>query len=169
MTSLAPHLLAAMKADYQSGARSVGEIAAYYRISEGTVYRHRKRGGWTKRQSALPAIPLTVPELEPDPPEGAPEAACRNRLAPRLVKLLERAVAEIEVAAAEPPEGLTSMDRARDVRTLTTVVRLLHELEHGPADSENPNPEDQSEDNEDLLRQEIAHRLDRLKDAGRTL
>ena len=158
-----------MKADYQSGARSVGEIAAYYRISEGTVYRHRKRGGWTKRQSALPAIPLTVPELEPDPPEGAPEAACRNRLAPRLVKLLERAVAEIEVAAAEPPEGLTSMDRARDVRTLGTVMRLLSELENPHPQADPFSQTGESEQNEDLIRHEIAERLERLQNAGKTV
>lgn len=163
MTRYSPQIWAAIKTDYCSGARSVAEIETYYGPRASTVEIRSRKEGWKKTSSALPPIPLTVPELEPD------DRMSRDRFAPRLKNLLERTVAEIELAAAERPKAATTMDRARDVRTLTTVVRLLHELEHGPADSENPNPEDQSEHNEDLLRQEIAHRLGRLKDAGRTL
>ncbi|MCP5083176.1 MAG: hypothetical protein GY948_15925 [Alphaproteobacteria bacterium] len=169
MKRFTPQIWAAIQADYKSGARSVQEIASYYKISKGSIYKHRKKDGWTKTNSALPAIPLTVPELEPVPPEGEPEAACRERLTPRLTKLLERTVAEIELAASVPEDKPTSMDRARDVRTLGTVVRLLDQLEHTPANTDPFTQTGESDQDEDLIRQEIAERLGRLQDAGRTV
>ncbi len=163
MTRYTPQIWAAIKTDYCSGARSLEEIETYYGPRAGTVETRCRKEGWQKTASALPAIPLTVPELEP---EGHLR---RERFAPRLKNLLERTVAEIEMAAAERTDAATSMDRARDVRTLTTVARLLDELEHGPLQTEKPNPMEETEHNEHLIRQEIADRLGRLKDAGRTL
>ncbi len=163
MTRYSPQIWAAIKTDYCSGARSVPEIEAYYGPRASTIETRCRKEGWQKTTSALPAIPLTVPEREPD------GHMSRERFAPRLKNLLERAVAEIELAAAGRTADTTSMDRARDVRTLTTVVRLLDELEHGPLQTEKPNPMEETEHNEHLIRQEIADRLGRLRDAGRTL
>ena len=39
MKKYSPQYWAAIKADYESGARSVAQIAAYYSVSEGAVYR----------------------------------------------------------------------------------------------------------------------------------
>ncbi len=160
MKKFSPPFWAAVKADYCSGARTIAEIAAYYRISEGTVRKHRKAGDWTVRDTPLPPIALTLPALEPPDAAGA-------GLAMRLTKLLERTVAEIELAAGEPEKDTTSMDRARDVRTLATVMRLLSDLNSPRAEADAPEALSESEQNDILLRQEIAQRLERLREAGR--
>lgn len=163
MKKYSPQFWAAVKADYCSGARSVAEISAYYSVGEGAVYAHRKAENWERSTHGLPAIPITLPE------EGeSSDAEDRSRLTARLKRLLTRTVAEIELAAATTPDKLTSMDRARDVRTLATVVRLIDTLDHPPAAPGAAVPQEESEQNDDLLRQEIADRLGRLRDAGRT-
>ena len=161
MKKYSPAFWAAIKADYCSGARSVAEIAAYYGVFPGTVYTRRKKGNWKRTDKALPPIALTLPDL--DPPDGA----SRN-LTPRLTKLLERTVAEIELAAGtEKTDEPTSMDRARDVRTLATVMRLLGELKTPAPEANAPKTLAESQKNDILLRQEIATRIGRLRDAGR--
>ena len=160
MKKFSPPFWAAIKADYCSGARTIDEIAAYYGVSPDTVRRHRKAGDWAVTDTPLPPIALTVPNLEP--PDGAAAG-----LAPRLTRLLERTVAEIELAAGETEKETTSMDRARDVRTLATVMRLLGELSSSKAAADAPETQSESEQNDLLLRQEIAQRLERLREAGR--
>ena len=160
MKKFSPPFWAAVKADYCSGARSIDEIAAYYGVSEGTVRKHRKAGGWTVTDTPLPPIALTLPNLEP--PDGAAAG-----LASRLTRLLERTVAEIELAAGETETASTSMDRARDVRTLATVMRLLGHLTAPQAEAGAQDAPTESEQNDILLRQEIAERLERLREAGR--
>ncbi len=165
MKRFSPPFWAAVQTDYCSGARSVREIARYYKVAEGTVYKHRKQGGWTRSDKALPAIALTVPDLEG---EDSADLSGRARLAPRLTKLLERTVAEIELDAADATKTLTTMDRARDVRTLATVMRLLSELERPEANGENADHMTEAEKDEEFFRQEISERLGRLQEQGRT-
>ncbi|MEM1198977.1 MAG: hypothetical protein AAGI06_06665 [Pseudomonadota bacterium] len=160
MKKFSPPFWAAVKADYCSGARSIGEIATYYGVTEDTVRKHRKAGGWTVTDTPLPPIALTLPSREP--PDGAAAS-----LAPRLTKLLERTVAEIELAAGETETVTTSMDRARDVRTLATVMRLLSDLSSPQGEAGASDAPTESEQNDLLLRQEIAQRLERLREAGR--
>lgn len=167
MQKYSPQFWAAIRTDYCNGARTVAEICAYYGVSPSGLAGRKKREGWAKTVSALPPLALTVPEFEPAARDGTADLMSRALLAPRLKKLLARTVAEIELAACARTEISDTMDRARDVRTLTTVMRLIEQLDGGLAQTDPADAILETEENEYLLRQEIAERLGRLRDAGR--
>ncbi len=159
---------AAAQAAYMSGEMTVREIAAKFNISKTSVYKRIREDGWrciqnTGYTASRSAEETGVSGVKTD----------EVKVVERLYCILDRILAEIELGLIGG-ELRSSLDRARDMRTLLSLVGILAKLNSiKPATAPEKDAE-HTKRNEDQIRAEIAERLARLQaleavgEAGRT-
>lgn len=143
-----------------NGDQSVREISDKFKIPKSTIYSRIRREQWRCIHDC--AEQLRIP--------GGPEAGVGNQVSgfdkdpftARLFAVLDRSLAEVELSLLAA-EVRNSQDRARDVRTLTTLIGVFDKLSASAPAAETQKDVNQIEQDEDLMRAEIAGRLDRLR------
>ena len=153
MPKTAPSAWAAARAAYSAGALTVREVASHYGMGVSTLYRRIKVESWPKPNSELRNPPLA---------SGPATHLDQTTYIERLHHLLDKTLIELELSLLSG--GLKSTpERERDVRTLASVVRVVEKL-----DAIEPKPDpiseaEQTQEDEDRMRAEIADRLARLR------
>ena len=153
MPKTAPSAWAAARAAYSAGAMTVREIAHHYGMGMSTLYRRIKSEGWSEPNSKLhrqtPASGQTTP---PD----------QLSYAERLHHLLDKTLIELELNLLSGGVKSTP-ERERDVRTIASVVRVIEKLDAIQPKADLNTEAEQTQEDEDRMRAEIADRLARLR------
>jgi hypothetical protein len=179
MRGCTPELIASVRHRHQDTTDSIAAIAADHGISERTVYRLAKEGGWVRRHDRprfdLPPAMRLAEETRlmleaqaaatpgPAAPIDAVDAAhtVLSHVA-RLEKLVEQEIAAEEAVRAQ----LGALPRKRAdaqaaARTLTTLTEALHGLARLRAGVHPGGPDDDDIPHDiDAFRRELARRID---------
>ncbi|MGB3808906.1 MAG: hypothetical protein WA943_02355 [Parvibaculum sp.] len=141
-----------IRARYEDLAQSLAEIAASEGVAWQKISSYARRAGWKLRQppksEARRAADLAGAALMP------------TKLASRLKRLIAR---EIDAIEGESTQDRPALERERDARRLSTLVKSLEKLNDIKAAKEKREPKSADERNGDGdMRAELERRLARL-------
>ncbi|MEM7429482.1 MAG: hypothetical protein AAF441_25700 [Pseudomonadota bacterium] len=143
----------AARAAYSHGVLTITEIAERYGMARSTLYARIKREGWSAPRPTTECGPAGESgRQDPDPSDYVR----------RLHELLDKTLLELEINLLAGGAKSTP-DRERDVRTLASLVRVIEKLGAIEPEQQRRNEAEQTEEDEDLMRAEIADRLARLR------
>ncbi|MGE5501402.1 MAG: hypothetical protein ACM3W4_05705 [Ignavibacteriales bacterium] len=144
---------------YRNGA-TARELAARWRVSPGSIYRHACAGGWSKKASADALARAHAAQIAAE--EAADEAAL-TRAAPEPVDATPSAM---RARAMRELSGALAAGRYREAQVLARLVRSLGELASeadGEQETEHVAPPLGGERNERAQMDYLAKKLAELK------
>ncbi len=153
MPKTAPSAWAAARAAYSAGVLTAREIVENYGMGKSTLYKRIKQEGWMSPQSG---------PLKKTGEAGQPQRMDQGTYVERLHHLLDKTLIELELSLMSVGVK-TTPERERDVRTLASVVRVIEKLEAIEPKTDPQNEAEQTQEDEDRMRAEIADRLARLR------
>ncbi|MCE9649556.1 MAG: hypothetical protein K8R18_08040 [Parvibaculum sp.] len=149
---------AAIRPRYEDADQPLTEIADEAGVSWQSIAAHAKRNGWALRQ------PPKSPTRRAADLAGA--ALMPSKLASRLKRLIAR---EIDAIEGESTEDRPALERERDARRLSSLVRSLEKLNDIKAAKEKRDPrraDNRTGGGDGAMRAELARRLARIAAGG---
>ena len=159
----------AVRHDFLYSGMAQRRIAWQYGVTDETVRKHRRAGGW-ERVVPLKPLPTHRPRRRTGEPP-TPTEKRRASLVKRLFAVLEAKITALEVRMTNDDAPQSAADAERDARTMTALMQIYTKLaaleDAARAANENAGTDGaRTDDDADRLRRDLAGRLTRLSDGG---
>ncbi|MGI9374059.1 MAG: hypothetical protein ACR2OJ_16345 [Hyphomicrobiales bacterium] len=151
------------EAEYVSGSSSAKELAERFGVCEDTVVKHARDALWRlKRKSVRSYLGGSLDEMDEDLILSSGGQILQAAFKTRMSDILDHLLCSMKTRTCSGGEN-TSLDRARDVRTMDSLIKMLDRLH----DTDNPDSEPAREDwlkyDDDAIYDWLSREIDEAK------